>query len=438
MIWFYRLLYIPGLVVALPYYLLRMWRRGGYRKDFQHRFGRGRRLPAPAQGKKRVWLQAVSVGEVLAIGPLIDALQRKGDVEIVLTTTTSTGYAEARKRYQDKVFSTGIFPLDFWLFSRTAWKRIQPDAVILTESELWPEHLHQAARRRVPTFLINARMSDTSFGRYQKVRCLAARLFRKLSHIFAASDLDQQRLIALGADANRVTCTGNIKFDVALPRPLDLPGKRALRKELGFPENDLVLLGSSTWPGEEALLLKIQQQVLNSGGNCSLLLVPRHAERGPELARLLSEQSLPWHQRSRSGAPTRTVRIHLADTTGELTRLSQAADLAFIGKSLPPNAGGQTPIEAAGLGIPIVMGPKMGNFKAVARSLVRNGAALQVENGDALSKEIIRLLEDPAARTQMSEAGRKWHARNTGSSARIAECIRVDLQDEGSSHEGLL
>ena len=432
MIWFYRFLYIPGLVVALPYYLLRMWRRGGYRKDFQHRFGRFRRLPAPAQGKKRVWLQAVSVGEVLAIGPLVEALQRNGDVEIVLTTTTSTGYAEAQKRYQDQVFSTGIFPLDFWLFSRTAWKRIQPDAVILTESELWPEHLHQARRQKVPTFLINARMSDTSFRRYQKVRCLAARLFGKLDHIFAASDLDQQRLIELGADANKVTCTGNIKFDVAIPQALDLAGKQALRRELGFPENDLVLLGSSTWPGEEALLLEAHKQVLDAGINCSLLLVPRHAERGPEIARRLNEQSLPWHQRSRSHMPDQTVRIHLADTTGELTRLSQAADLAFIGKSLPPNAGGQTPIEAAGLGIPILMGPKMNNFKAVARSLVRNGAALSVEDSDALTKAIIRLLQDPDARAKMSEAGRQWHRSNQGSSARIAESIRVDLRDEDS------
>ena len=132
MIWFYRLLYLPALLIALPYYLVRMWRRGGYARSFQHRFGRFHRMDASAETTTRIWLQAVSVGEVLAVGPLIEALQRDGGVEIVLTTTTSTGYAEARKRYAGKVERIGIFPLDFWLFNRAAWKRIQPDAIILT------------------------------------------------------------------------------------------------------------------------------------------------------------------------------------------------------------------------------------------------------------------------------------------------------------------
>ncbi|MFO8026778.1 MAG: glycosyltransferase N-terminal domain-containing protein, partial [Opitutales bacterium] len=130
MILLYRTLFLPALVLALPYYLLRMWRRGGYGKDFQHRLGRFRRLDPPAEGKTRIWLQAVSVGEVLAVGPLIESLQQNDGVEIVLTTTTSTGYQEARKRYTQLVHGIGIFPLDFWLFSRLAWRRIQPQAII--------------------------------------------------------------------------------------------------------------------------------------------------------------------------------------------------------------------------------------------------------------------------------------------------------------------
>ncbi len=434
MIWFYRLLYLPGLVVALPYYILRMWRRGGYRKDFQHRFGRFRRLDPPAEGKKRIWLQAVSVGEILAIGPLIDALQQNGSTEIVLTTTTSTGYAEARKRYAEKVLSIGIFPLDFWLFSRTAWKRIRPDAIILTESELWPEHLHQAGKRDVAAYLVNARISDRSFGRYQKVPALAARLLRKLDAIFAASRLDQERLIQLGVSEEKVVSHGSIKFDVSIPPALSTTQRNELRNELGFISTGdtppLVLLGSSTWPGEETALLRIQKKLIESGMDCRLLLVPRHAERGPELARHLGSQTLPWHQRS-TGSPLKApVKIHLADTTGELTRLSQAADLAFIGKSLPPNEGGQTPIEAAGLGIPILMGPNMNNFKDVARSLIRSGAARQVNDTEALDRAVTQLLTDAAALAEMSEAGRAWHQRNQGSSRRIAESILAALRSD--------
>jgi 3-deoxy-D-manno-octulosonic-acid transferase len=405
-----------------------MWRRGGYAKDFQHRLGRFRRLAAPAPGKKRIWLQAVSVGEILAIGPLIQALQAEGHIEIVLTTTTSTGYAEARKRYKDQVYSIGVFPLDFWLCSRLAWKRIQPDAIILTESELWPEHLHRAHTNGVPTFLVNARISDTSFKRYQKVPKLAKRLLQKLDYIFTASDLDQERLIQLGANAPQTVSTGSIKFDVSIGVHLNEAAQNALLDELGLSgavdqSPPFILLGSSTWPGEEAALLKIQAHMVAKGIDCRLLLVPRHAERAPEIVRLLNEQPLPWHQRSQSRESGSQVSIQLADTTGELARLTQVADLAFIGKSLPPNIGGQTPIEAAGLGIPILMGPNMTNFKAVAKSLVRSGAAQMIDNTEQLEAHVADLIQDKEARASMAQAGRDWHSNNRGSSQRIADSI---------------
>lgn len=433
MIWLYRLLYIPALLIVLPYYGWRMWRRGGYAKDFQHRLGRFRRLSPPTPQKKRIWLQAVSVGEILAIGPLIQALQAHNTIEIVLTTTTSTGYAEARKRYKDKVYSIGVFPLDFWLFSRLAWKRIQPDAIILTESELWPEHLHRARKNGTPTFLVNARISDTSFKRYQQVPRLAKRLLQKLDHIFAASDLDQSRLTELGANISTTVSTGSIKFDVSIGEQLNNDSHTALCEELGFghdsnEEPPFVLLGSSTWPGEEAALLRIQASVIATGLDCRLLLVPRHAERAPEIVRLLNEQPLSWHQRSQSRATPTSVSIQLADTTGELARLTQIADLAFVGKSLEPNVGGQTPIEAAGLGIPILMGPNMTNFKAVAKSLVQSGAAQYAENESDLQALVLDLAKDPKARSSMSQAGRDWHANSKGSSERIATAILETLR----------
>ncbi len=427
MIWIYRLLYLPGLLIALPYYILRMWRRGGYRKNFQHRFGCFSPLPKARASQKRIWLQAVSVGEVLAIGPLIDALLRTGNIEIVLTTTTSTGYAEACKRYADKTLAIGIFPLDFWLFSRTAWKRIQPDALILTESELWPEHLHQARRRQVPAFLVNARISNRSFARYQKVPKLAARMLRKFKTIYAASQLDQARLVDLGAAAESVKMFGSVKFDVSIPPVLSAEERTQLQQSLGFAATQaappFILLGSSTWPGEEATLLQIQQTLKARGVDCRLLLVPRHAERAPELIRLLSAQPLNWYQRSTQTAVNGPIDIHLADTTGELTRLSQAADLAFIGKSLPPHEQGQTPIEAAGLGIPSIMGPIMSNFKDLSRSLVRCGAARQVADAAELEAAILELASHAEARATMRAAGLKWHQSNQGSSQRIADEI---------------
>ncbi|HAQ58179.1 MAG TPA: 3-deoxy-D-manno-octulosonic acid transferase, partial [Opitutae bacterium] len=192
-------------------------------------------------------------------------------------------------------------------------------------------------------------------------------------------------------------------------------------------EPPFILLGSSTWPGEEAALLRIQASVIATGTDCRLLLVPRHAERGGEIIHLLKQQPLTWHQRSQNTATPNSVSIQLADTTGELARLTQVADLAFIGKSLEPNIGGQTPIEAAGIGIPILMGPHMTNFKAVAKSLVQSGAALYATDENHLKALVLDLVKDSTARAAMSQAGRDWHAENKGSSSRIAQSILAAL-----------
>ncbi len=428
MIWLYRFLYLPTLLVALPYYGYRMWRRGGYAKDFQHRFGFFHRLKPPATGKKRIWLQAVSVGEILAIGPLINALKADSNVEIVITTTTSTGYAEALKRYREKAFCIGLFPLDFWPCMQLAWKRIRPDVIILTESELWPEHLHKAYTKQIPTFLVNARISERSFARYEKCSSLARRLLKKFDFIYATNKLNRARFLKLGAMPEKIQPFGNVKFDVAVGDAISAEARSDLYRELGFdlPQNQpqpFILLGSSTWPGEEQALLEIQANLIEEGTDCRLLLVPRHAERASEITLLFEKQTLPWHQRSTQKPAPQGVRIYLADTTGELARLTQIADLAFIGKSLPPNNGGQTPIEAAGIGIPILMGPKMSNFREISRALLRSGAARVVDNVNTLEVTIKELISDPALRESMSKAGLAWHKRSRGSSQRIARDI---------------
>ena len=329
MIWFYRFLYLLTLLAALPYYGFRMWRRGGYAKDFQHRLGFFHRLKPPKSGKQRIWLQAVSVGEVLAIGPLIDALGTSDNIEIVVTTTTSTGYAEALKRYQTRALCIGLFPLDFWPCMQLAWKRIRPNVIILTESELWPEYLHRARAKQIPAFLINARISERSFNRYKKVSILSRRLLRKFDFIYATSDLNKERLLELGAPPDNIQTLGNIKFDVAVGEPMVETTKRELCSELGFdapPDQPrpFILLGSSTRSGEERTLLKIQAKLIADGFDCRLLLVPRHAERASEIILLLEKQPLLWHQRSTQKPAPEGVRIYLADTTGELARLTQS------------------------------------------------------------------------------------------------------------------
>lgn len=416
MLWLYRLFFLPALLLAAPFYLRRMCKRGGYGRGFGQRFGAVAALPAKRPGVARVWLQAVSVGELLAMGPLLKRLAESGRAEVYLTTTTSTGYAIAREKYAGSTIGVGYFPLDWWLFSRRAWNRIQPDLVLLAESELWPEHLAQAGRRAVPVLLLNARLSDRSFRRLHAVRTLAARLYRKITRILPSSEQDAQRFRRLGVPADKLTTTGNLKFDVTIPE-LDQWGRAMLRRELGFTDNQLVVLGSSTWPGEELALLRLLERARRDGVICQLLLVPRHAERRGEIEALLGTRPLNWQLRSRGNAVGQ-VDICVADTTGELQKLTQVADLVFVGKSLPPNEGGQTPIEAASLGKPLMFGPGMSNFRVVAAALRECGAAILVTDEVELVDQGLALLRDEKRRAEMATAARAWHQANQGAMER--------------------
>ena len=418
MSWAYRILFPLLLIPALPYYFWRMLRRGGYGSGFSQRFGFFPSQGPKTPGKRRFWLQAVSVGEIEAIGPLLRQLQATGEAEIILTTTTSTGYRLAKERYADVAQTIGIFPADLWPCSALAWRRIQPDVVILVEGELWPEHLAQARARGVPAYLINGRISDKSFARHQRFRKLSHHVLGHFQQIAAGSEEDARRFRVLGFDS---TVTGNIKFDVASDAPMSAEERARLRADLGFGADarTVVLLGSSTWKGEETALLKIIRELRAAGTDVRLLLVPRHSERRAEVAAEVSASGLDWHQRSSGGpiAPAGTI-VHLADTTGELRRLTRAADLAFCGKSLAPHEGGQTPIECAAAGVAIVYGPCMTNFRDICRGLEKAKAASRAEDGDALGGKIRTLCGDERERTEMGRNGAAWHQGNRGATER--------------------
>ncbi|MCF7710409.1 MAG: 3-deoxy-D-manno-octulosonic acid transferase [Opitutales bacterium] len=428
MLWAYRILFLPLLLLASPYYLWRMVRRGGYGAGFSQRLGF---LPALPAHPKRVWIQAVSVGEIEAIGPLLKELKASGQVDLVLTTTTSTGYRLARERYAEVCSFIGIFPLDFWPCSALAYRRLQPSAIVLTEGELWPEHLGQARARKLPTLLINARLSDRSFARHQRFKGASRGLLAGFTWIGAGSEEDARRLMSLGAEPANIDVTGNLKFDVASDGPLSLGERLVLRQALGFDglERSLVLLGSSTWEGEEALLLDAVKTLRSEGIDARLLLAPRHAERREALVRLLAASGLSFHQRSTQGttAPVGTV-VHFADTTGELRQLTRAADLAFTGKSLAPHDGGQTPVECAAAGVPVVYGPHMTNFKAICQGLERVGAARKAAHAADTLTTLLALARDAATRTRMGQAGQEWHASNRGASHRTAQAIMAQLR----------
>jgi 3-deoxy-D-manno-octulosonic-acid transferase len=424
LIWIYRILFLPLLLLAAPYYLWRMRRRGGYAENFGQRFGGTDPLPPRRPGVHRLWLQAVSVGEMLAIASLLEALHRDGRTEVYLTTTTSTGYRLAREKYGALTVGIGYFPLDFWAFSARAWRRVRPDLCLLMEGERWPEHVHQARVRGVPVVCVNARLSDRSFRRSMRFRGLLRPLAAGLTQVLCASKRDEQRFRSLGLDPARLQTTGNLKLDVEIPRLADAE-RDQLRRELGLG-GGLVLLGSSTWAGEEAALVAVLPALRARGLQVSLLLVPRHAERREELRELLVRSGLTFHFRS-AGRAAGEVDVAVGDTTGELRNFTQLADLVFVGKSLDPHAGGQTPVEAAVLGRPVMHGPRMTNFREIIRTLAEAGAVRPVATHSELISTAVELLADAPQRARLAAAARAWHEENRGAAARTLAVIRAHL-----------
>ncbi|MDR2513351.1 MAG: hypothetical protein LBD01_06120 [Puniceicoccales bacterium] len=426
MIWFYRLLFLPVLWVAAPYYLLRMLRRGGYGRDFSHRLGAIGPLSPKAPGKHRIWFQAVSVGEVKAIEPLLRQLAAQGETELVLTTTTSTAYAIVRERLAPFLCASGIFPLDFAPFSHRAWERIQPDSIVLMEGELWPEHLHQARKRQVPVSLINARLSDQSFRRYCFAPVISRHIFSLLSSIGVAAAEDAQRFTQLGVPPGRIRVTGNLKVDAAIGISNGAEDLGKLHASLGFSDavDAPILLGSSTWHGEEAMLLDVLARARAAGISLRLLLVPRHAERRAQVAALLKGTPWRWFLRSVHPVAPHPADVCVADTTGELSQLAQLASVAFVGKSLPPHSGGQSPIECAACRVPVVYGPRMDNFRDICRSLETAGIAFRASNAEEAKQLLLTLLEDKQRRLCLGEDAHRWLIANQGATDRTLNLLK--------------
>ena len=431
MIWLYRLLFPLLFLVSLPYYLMRMWKRGGYREMMVSRFGGVKFVPKKT-GKRRIWIQAVSVGELLAIESLVKQLAAMSDIELVITTTTSTGYRLAKEKYGKLAVLISSFPFDFWPVVRMTWKRIQPDLAIITEGELWPEHIRTARDRGIALILINARLSDRSYRRMKRFRALQTLFYTNITHIAASSELDAQRIRSLGYPEEKLSVAGNLKFDVVDPEGMAEADKARLLKETGFLQSEeaKIVIGASTWPGEEELLIRACTEMLQKGMKVQLLLVPRHVERRGEIREMLEQQSdISWRFRSQpewvqDSETNGALQIYVGDTTGELRKFIQLANVAVIGKSFPPHLEGQTPVEAVALGTPVVYGPSMTNFRAICMDLEQNGGAIRIREVDQLAPTLERLLNDSEACTRMKEAARRVFEKSRGSTERTIALIK--------------
>lgn len=403
--------------LAFPWVLARLWWRGraepGYRRNIGERFG----FYAAPPAKPVIWLHAVSVGETRAAEPLVRALQKRHpECELVLTQMTATGREAAQQVYGDDV-RVAWLAYDYPFAVRRFLRHFRPRLGVLMETEIWFNLVRECDRAGVPLMLANARMSGKSARGYAAVAPLTRAALSRLSAVAVQSEEDAARLRSLGA--RTVEVVGNLKFDV--PRPAGSDGLAAqFRSWFGARR---IFLAASTREGEEELLLDALEQ--NSLGDATLVIVPRHPQRFDIVARLLAERGLKFGRRSAGEPIDPDCNIVLGDSMGELAAYYGACDVALIGGSLLAY-GGQNLIEACAAEVPVLIGPYTYNFAQAAESAVAAGAALRVRDaGDAIRRARV-LLQDPAQRERMGEAGLAFCAEHRGATERtLAICERL-------------
>jgi len=401
----------------IPLVILKLLWRARRNPEYLRRWGERFRGGAAMSGGPRLWVHAVSLGEVVAAAPLVRALQaRFPDHRVLITTTTPTGSAEVRRRFGETV-EHRYLPLDLPHLMGPLVRAVNPRLLMVMETELWP-NLYAACRKQgVPVMLVNGRLSERSFRGYQRIRPLVADTLRAVTALAARSGEDADRFRGLGADAERVRVTGNLKYD------LELPGGPSQGTATGRP----VWIAASTHEGEDELVLAAHGRVLARLSEALLILVPRHPERFEAVASRCRDAGLSMARRSLGETPGTDTRVWLGDTMGELPELFPLAQVAFMGGSLVPT-GGHNPLEAAAHGLPVLTGPHVFNFREVFEVLIQAGGAQRVADGQALADRVIALLDNASERNRRGDAAARVVSENRGAVARVVDWVEEMLR----------
>lgn len=418
----YNIAFPLAFLFFLPGLLIKLIRRPGTKRNYPERFAvftkeKKERLKAL---NHPVWMHAVSVGETnLALTALQAWRKLDPDRRFVLSTTTTTAQEIARKKVPEGV-EVIFCPIDFLPFVRKTFDVIRPSGLIIFETEIWPNLIRTAKKRGLPLALVNARMSDHSMRGYRRFRMFFAPLLRYFDAICVQTEADRERYLMVAPDmADRIIVGGNIKFDQRAPENFKLPDLTAVFP----PGTSPVIIGASTHPYEEKMIVDAFLQLRGQYSGAALILVPRHAERGMELAEMLKSKNVPFLRRS-TGERSRKgyVECLLADTTGELMGFIAASDIVVMGKTLAGNHDGQNIIEPAVLGKAIVCGRELRNFREAMNILKKADAVLTVETGEELRKAFYMLSADPEMRNKL---GRRAHEAITAHSGAIAKNIEL-------------
>jgi len=423
---FYNLISILLLIPVVVYHYYRSASRGR-KAAFAERFGI---VPSDVRlkcaGKKTIWVHAVSVGEAIASRPLLKSLRnRYPEYLLIVSTTTETGRGVAEKFSEpDSVF---YFPFDFLPAVTSALNAIKPAMIIIMETEIWPNFNREAARRKIPLFLANGRISDRSFSRYMTFSWFFRHPLTYFSALCMQTATDRDRIMAIGAPAERTFVVGNLKYDLAVTPP-DAERKQKLREQYAVPEAAIVIIAASTHAGEEQYLIESYKKLLGLLDQLFLVLVPRHPERADDVENLLRDAALPCKRRSALSIESSFTagEVLLVDTIGEMMALYELSDVAFVGGSLVPT-GGHNLLEPASVGVASIFGPYTTNFREITGLVLQYGAGVEVASPSDLYESLKTLVCSAELRLVLGKNGLKLMRDNGGSAGRhleqIAACI---------------
>lgn len=425
----YNLAMILGGTFGMPLILFGVMLFEKRRKTFFRRLG-FMGLPRIVSGGLRpVWVHALSVGEVMAAVPLIRALKgRLPDRPVVLSVSTFTGFQLATRRVKGIQKPVFFFPFDFIPSVENVVRRIDPAAVLILETDLWPNFIFRLKQRETPLILVNARISPKSYNRYRRFRFATRMLFDALSAVCAPTAEDARRLMDLGVSGSRIRVTGNLKYEQ--PVPATSPEIGRWKTALGFNGDPRVLVAGSTHPGEEILLLRAFVKIRESFPKFRIVLAPRDPRRAEAVRRAAQAHGLKTVLLSESRKePSKGVICIVVDRLGVLNRMYAAADMVFVGGSLVKE-GGHNPLEPAAWGKPILFGPDMSDFAAIAGTLMEAGGAVRVKHPDLLADEMLRLMKAPETARAMGDAARRAARKGKGAAEKVAEMVANILPEE--------
>ena len=417
-----RFIYTFLIILSLPFALLRILlkdtKSSSWTRKLKNQLGY-----VPKTSGKVIWFHCVSVGEFNAAKPLIDKIFLKFPLhQIVITTTTITGSEAVENHYKKRVIHC-FFPFDVPFIVSLFLKKIKPLACILLETEIWPNLITKLKHQNIPTMLVNARLSDRSFKKYNKFSPkLVSSTLNSLSIICSQNESSSKRFISLGASKKNITITGSLKFDSNEPNNLETI--QALKKITGDRK---IVAFASTREGEELQIIK-SYLALQNKFNALLLIIPRHPERFNEVFNIASENGLNVKRRSLADHCEKDTDILIGDSMGEMMSYFSISDIAFIGGSLSNN-GGQNMLEAASLSKPIIFGPSVFNFEEISKRLLDDGSAIQVGSAEELMQTISELLLDNEKRKLIGQSAKTTFENNRGAVAKVFEAIAPHIED---------